>query len=231
VIRGIRFALHRKGLDKRLAATHHPIMATIHPLKRDPDPEPSLELHARAMDNLRFIRETMERAGSFTAVSGWGQVVIGVAALGAAWLASRQSSPVNWLATWALAAVVSAGIGVLTTAMKSRAARMPLLTGPGRKFLLNLFPPLAAGAVLTAVLFEAGMMALLPGLWLLLFGVGIVAAGAFSVRVVPVMGLAFMGLGTAALMAPAAWGNGFMAAGFGGLHIVFGALIARRYGG
>jgi hypothetical protein len=210
---------------------HHPSMATIHPLMRDPEPEPSLELHARAMDNLRYIRETMERAGSFTAVSGWGQVVIGVAGLGAAWLASRQGSPVNWLATWSLAAVVSAGIGVLTTVMKSRAARMPLLSGPGRKFMLNLFPPLAAGGVLTAVLFQAGLMGLLPGLWLLLFGVGIVAAGAFSVRVVPVMGLAFMGLGTVALFAPAAWGDAFMAAGFGGLHIVFGSVIARRYGG
>jgi hypothetical protein len=212
---------------------HHQPMATIHPLRRDPEPEhePSLELHARAMDNLRFIRETMERAGSFTAVSGWGQVVIGAAGAGAALLASRQDSPENWLATWSLAAVVSAGIGVLTTSMKARAARMPLLTGPGRKFMLNLSPPLAAGAVLTAVLFKAGMIALLPGMWLLLFGVGIVAAGAFSVRVVPVMGMAFMALGTAALFAPAAWGDAFMAAGFGGLHIVFGAIIARRHGG
>jgi hypothetical protein len=211
---------------------HHPAMATIHPLRREPeDQEPSLELHARAMDNLRYIRETMERAGSFTAVSGWGQVIIGVAGLGAAWLASRQGSPVNWLATWSLAAVISAGIGVLTTVMKSRAARMPLLTGPGRKFMLNLFPPLAAGGVLTAVLFQAGMIGLLPGIWLLLFGVGIVAAGAFSVRVVPVMGLGFMALGTVALFAPAAWGDAFMAAGFGGLHIIFGSVIARRYGG
>jgi hypothetical protein len=208
-------------------------MATLHPIRHEPepDPEPSLELHARAMDNLRFIRETMERAGSFTAVSGWGQVVIGVCGLGAAWLASRQSTPANWLATWALAAVVSAGIGVLTTVMKSRAARMPLLTGPGRKFMLNLFPPLAAGGILTLVLFQAGLTALLPGIWLLLFGVGIVAAGAFSVPVVPVMGLGFMALGTAALFAPAVWGNAFMAAGFGGLHIVFGSVIARRYGG
>jgi len=215
----------------RRKRTHHPDMATIHPLHREPEPDPSVQLHARAMDNLRFIRETMERAGSFTAVSGWGQVVIGVAGIGAAWLASRQDSAENWLLTWSLAAVVSAGIGVLTTVMKSRGARMPLLTGPGRKFLLNLFPPLAAGGVLTAVLFQAGMMGLLPGMWLLLFGVGIVAAGAFSVRVVPVMGLAFMGLGTVALFAPPAWGDAFMAAGFGGLHIIFGTLIARRYGG
>jgi hypothetical protein len=173
----------------------------------------------------------MERAGSFTAVSGWGQVVIGVTGILAAWLASAQGSPELWLATWSVAAVVSVAIGVLTTAMKARAAKMPLLTGPGRKFMLSLAPPLVAGAVLTVVLFQAGSVAVLPGVWLLLFGVGILTAGAFSVPVVPVMGLTFMALGTAALFSPAAWGDAYMALGFGGLHMFFGTLIARRYGG
>lgn len=198
---------------------------------RTPAEDPSLELHAAAMDNLRFIRDTMERAGSFTAVSGWGQVVIGVTGFLAAWLASRQSSPENWLATWSVAAVVAGLIGVVTTAMKARAMGMSLRVGPGRKFALSLFPPLAAGAVLTAVLYRAGMTEQLPGMWLLLYGVGIVAAGSFSVRAVPVMGLGFMVLGGAALFAPAGWGDWVMAAGFGGLHVVFGTLIARRHGG
>jgi hypothetical protein len=205
-------------------------MATVHPIQPRPEGEP-LELHARAMDNLRFIRETMERAGSFTAVSGWGLVVTGALALAAGWMASTVPKPVTWLAVWMGAAVLAAALGVGSTAVKARGARMPLLSGPGRKFMLALAPPLAAGAVLTAVLFQAGMVAALPGTWLLLFGVGIVTGGAFSVRVVPVMGLCFMLLGTAALFAPAAWGDAFMAAGFGGLHVVFGTLIARRHGG
>ena len=190
-----------------------------------------MELHARAMDNLRFIRETMERAGSFTAVSGWGQVVIGITGFLAAWLASKQGSEMMWLATWLVAAVVSVATGVLTTAMKARSARMPLLSGPGRKFTLSLAPPLMAGAVLTGVLFQAGSASVLPGMWMLLFGVGIVTAGAFSVPAVPVMGATFMALGTAALLSPAAWGNAYMAASFGGLNVIFGTLIARRYGG
>src|SRR5690349_18040433 len=144
-------------------------MAKIHPIRPLPPPEdqaPSLDLHERAMDNLRFIRETMERAGSFTALSGWGQVVIGVTALLAGWLAARQGSPENWLATWSSAAIVSILVGVLTTAMKARSARMPMLSGPGRKFTLSLAPPLVAGAVLTVVLFRAGMVGLLPGMWM-----------------------------------------------------------------
>ncbi len=176
-------------------------MATIHPLRPLPPPEeePSLDLHERAMDNLRFIRETMERAGSFTAVSGWGQVVIGVAAMLAAGLASLQPSTTErWLATWSAAAVVSVLVGVLTTAMKARAARMPMLTGPGRKFTLSLAPPLVAGAFLTIVLYRAGLAEALPGMWLMLYGAGILTAGAFSVSVVPVMGLCFMATGAAA---------------------------------
>lgn len=207
-------------------------MAKIQPIRPLPEADdPSLDLRERAMDNLRFIRETMERAGSFTAVSGWGLVVIGVAAVLAAWLASRQQSPELWLATWTAAALVCLLIGLLTSATKARHAKVSLLTGPGRKFILSLAPPLAAGAVLTAVLFPAELVSVLPGMWLLLFGVAIVAAGAFSVRAVPVMGMCFMAVGVAALFSPAAWGDVYMAAGFGGLHMVFGTLIARRHGG
>lgn len=219
-------------------------MASVHPLRpRTGAPastnggppedghQPPLALHDRAMDNLRYIRETMERAGSFTAISGWGLVGIGVTALVAAVLASRLSAPAEWLGLWMAEALLSFGIGAGSIARKARAARVPVLSGPGAKFALSLAPPLVAGGLLTAVLFAAGLITALPGMWLLLFGTGVVTAGAFSVRIVPLMGLCFMALGGLALFAPFAWGNTFMALGFGGLHIVFGLFIARRHGG
>jgi hypothetical protein len=205
-------------------------MASIHPIRRKQRPA-EVALHDRAMDNLRFIRETMERAGSFTAVSGWGQVVIGVTALAAAWLAAMQTTPEGWLAVWGVEALLALTIGGWSVARKAHTAGMPLLSGPGRKVALSLAPPVVSGAMLTAVLFEAGLLWPLPGMWLLLFGTGVVAAGAYSVRIVPAMGLCFMLLGVFTLLAPQTWGDALMGLGFGGLHIFFGLLIAWRYGG
>lgn len=189
------------------------------------------EMQARAMDNLRFIRETMELAGTFTAVSGWGTVVIGATAIAAAALAAATHSATRWLFIWLCEAALSVGISVYTMALKARAAKLPLWSEPARKILFSFAPPMAGGALLTLVFFEHDLLALLPGVWMLLYGIGVVAAGTFSVRIVPVMGLAFMLVGTVALFAPATWGTAFMAGGFGGLHLFFGTLIARRHGG
>jgi hypothetical protein len=115
--------------------------------------------------------------------------------------------------------------------LKSHAANMPLLSGPIRKLVLSFSPAMIVGAVLTAVLVHAGSYGLLPGVWMLLYGASVVSAGTYSVRIVPVMGAAFMILGALALVAAPAWNTTLMIAGFGGIHVVFGLWIARRHGG
>jgi hypothetical protein len=183
------------------------------------------------MEDLRFIRRTMETGNAFTAVPGWGGVAMGVTALAAAALAATRATPDGWLAVWALEALVAVGIGGWAVQRKARRFELPVFSGAGRKVFLGLAPPVLAGAVLTLALWQAEATPLLPGVWLLLYGVGVVAAGTFSVRVVPVMGVCFMVLGTCALFLAPAAGNALLAAGFGGLHIVFGAVIAREHGG
>jgi len=185
----------------------------------------------RAIENLRYIRETLERSTAFTAVPGRGGMAMGLTALAAAVIASRQITPQAWLTVWLVEAWLAFLVGGMALAQKARAASVPVLSGAGRKFALSLLPPLLAGAALTGALFQAGLLRTMPGVWLLLYGTAIVTGGAFSVRVVPVMGLCFMGVGCAALFAPASLGNTFLAAGFGGLHLIFGLIIARRYGG
>jgi len=194
-------------------------------------PRPPVALDAHAADNLRFIRETMERAASFTAVPGWGGVVMGITAVGAAVVAGAQATPHAWLLTWMGEALLAFVIASCAVVWKARAAGIPLLTDPGRKFALSFAPPILVGVLLTLVLYQAGLLHAIPGMWLLLYGTGVVAAGAFSIRVVPLMGLCFMVLGAVALFTPESWNNWLMGAGFGGLHVVFGFVIARRYGG
>src|SRR3954464_13802300 len=202
----------------------------------DPQPArprlvPPPALHLRAMDNLRFIRETMEGAAFFTAVSGIGEMLVGLTALAAAGLATRQQTAWGWLQVWLWEGLVGFLVTTAAIVWKARRSQQSLFSTPGRRFAFGLFPPLIAGALLTPVLFFSGNVAALPGLWLLLYGTGVVTGGAFSVRTVPVMGMAFMALGAVALVAPIAWRDVLLAAGFGGLHIVFGAVIAWRHGG
>ena len=201
-----------------------------------------------AASSLRYIRETMARTGTFTAVPGWGGVGMGATALVGASFAARQTTVWDWTMVWAAAACVAVVIGVWTTWAKARRGGTALLSGAGRKFVLGLLPALLAGLVLTLAVYgyEIGASGeyfarrsplltasrqLLPGLWMLLYGAGVASAGMFSVRLVPLMGTLFMLTGVLALLAPAGWGDAFMAAGFGGLHVVFGALIARHHGG
>ncbi|MFN0170030.1 MAG: hypothetical protein ACKV22_26700 [Bryobacteraceae bacterium] len=198
------------------------------PLKSTPEVSP---LHHRAYDNLRFIRETMEGSTSFTAVPGWGGVVMGATALAAAWIGSQQTTRERWLGVWLAGAVVSLLIAGAAMYRKATRGGTPLLSRPGQKFAISFLPAILAGGLITGAVWRVEGWSLLPGLWLLLYGLAVFHGGAHSVRAVPTMGVAFSVLGAAALFSPASWGDGFLAAGFGGLHIGFGWLIARRYGG
>ena len=193
--------------------------------------KPMPALHDRAMDNLRYIRETMERATPFTGISGRGEMAIGATAFAASLIAAKQSTFNLWLAVWLAEGLISLLIAGWSMDRKARAAQMPLFSGSGRKAVFSLAPPVIAGGLLTIVLVRAGLPTAIPGVWLLLYGTGVITGGMFSVRAVPAMGLCFMVLGAVALFCPPSFANWFMAVGFGGLHVLFGAIIVRKYGG
>lgn len=188
-------------------------------------------IHDHAAEHLGYIRETMERAGSFTAVPGWGAVVMGLAGLAAAVIAPAQETRAAWLATWLVAAVVAFVVGLVAMFLKAREVGAPLSARPARRFALGFSPAIFAGALLTAACWKAGAFELLPGLWLLLYGAAVVAGGTFSIRVVPFTGLLFLFLGAIALFGPPLVADVCLGTGFGGVQIVFGAYIARYHGG
>ena len=190
-----------------------------------------LPIHDHALENLRYIRSAMERAGTFTAVPGWGTLAVGGTAVAASLVAEGDVTASRWLVTWLVAAGIAAAIGGTSIVLKARSTSMALASGPGRRFALAFLPALFAGVVLTVVFWTRGLRADVAPMWLLLYGTAITAGGALSVRIVPVMGIAFALLGIVAFFLPLSFLPAVMVVGFGLLHIVFGAVIARSYGG
>lgn len=207
-------------------------MTNIQPIKKHEetiDEPPSL--HGRAIDNLRFIRETMERSAHFTAIPGYGGALMGVTAIGAAIVANNQPTVRGWLITWLTEAALAFIIGIFAMWQKAKNAGDSLASAPSRKFALAFAPPLVAGVILTSLFYFRGFFDFLPTVWLTLYGTAVVTGGAYSVKIVPIVGWVFIALGLASVFVPIAYSDYLMAFGFGFLQIVFGLIVARRYGG
>ena len=192
---------------------------------------PPDSISGHAAENLRFIRQAMERGATFTAVPGVGGAVMGGTALVAAWLGSRQPTGNRWLLVWLGAAAVAAVIGLVTMARKAKGAGSKLTGANARRFAVGLAAPFVAGAAITYELWATRNFNVMTSAWLLLYGAGVLTGGIFSVPAVRLMGAAFMVFGMLAILTPVAWGNVWLAAGFGGLQIGFGMYIARHHGG
>ncbi len=205
-------------------------MGKLQAIKNHDTNEP-VRLSDRASDNLRFIRETMERSTHFTAVPGYGGMLMGVTAVAAAYIASQQVYPSNRLVVWLTEAALAFGIGLLAMWQKSKIAKVSLVSAPAKKFAFGFAPPLIAGIAITVGLWRYEHYEMMAPVWMLLYGASVVTGGAFSVRVVPVMGWCFIALGAIAFAVPESYGNYLLGASFGVVHIVFGLIIARRYGG
>ena len=191
----------------------------------------SARLRADAAADLRLIREAMDHSARFTDVSGVGMMLIGLTAVIAAWLAATAEADAAWLAIWGFELLLAVTIGAVAIALKARLSGSEMLATPVRRFLRGMIPPLVAGAALAAFCAKAGLVGNLPGVLLLLYGTALITGGAHSLSLVRFQGVCFMVLGALTLFVPAEFGDAAMALGFGGLHIAFGAVIARRYGG
>lgn len=208
-------------------------MAKLQPIcKEIREPNEPVNISDKAIDNLRYIRETMERSTHFTAVPGYGGILMGVTAIAAAYIAGIQVDFRAWQMTWLAEAVLAFVIGLFATWQKSKIAKTPLMSAPAKKFALGFIPPLICGAVLTFALLRLGTdKNMIVGVWLMLYGAAVVCGGMFSVKAVSIMGWIFMLFGAVAFFIPAMYSDWLMALGFGLLHIVFGTVFAWKYGG
>lgn len=194
-------------------------------------PRRTTSLGDRAADDLRFIRDAMARTATFSAVPGAGGAVMGVIGLAAAIVASRQPTADRWLVVWLIAAWAASTVGLWSIVLKAKRAGLALDGATPRNFAIAVFAPMAAGAAITFTLWSTKTYNAMPGVWLLLYGTGVLVGGVFSVPVVRLTGVLFMLLGFAAVLMPPEYGNLWLGAGFGVLQLVGGIYIARNHGG
>lgn len=207
-------------------------MGKVQAIRKDEEHQNQpINIGDRAIDNLQFIRETMERSTVFTSVPGYGGIFMGVTAIAAAVIANFQPSIRMWLAVWLVEAFLAAAIGFFAMWQKSKITKNSLASAPARKFALGFFPPILCAVFITIGLWRFGHFEVMIPSWILLYGAAVVCGGANSVKTVPIAGWCFIALGAIAFFLPAGFGNTMMGLSFGVLHIVFGAIVAWKYGG
>jgi len=193
--------------------------------------EPPTPIDSGALENLRYIRSTIEAAHTFTTVPGKGCIAMGLTALAAVGLESIPALAPHWLAIWVGAAIIACGSALWFMEQKAHAQGLSLRRAVARRFFMTLAPAFLTGAILTAALAGHVNRELITGMWLLLYGTGLAACGLFAIPAVFTAGLAFLGLGAATLWLPPGSAHIVLALGFGGIHLALGTAIVRHHGG
>jgi hypothetical protein len=176
-----------------------------------------------AEQTLSLIRTLMERSARYTNFSGHAGIAAGVVTLIGCALRYWFQTP--FLPTWMGVLVAAAGASIFFTAIMARANGEPVWTRQARTIVQALTPALVAGLVLTAILVRIGQERLLPGVWMLLWGVGALAMSLFTPRTFSLLGVSFMALGALTLLVDP--GNDILSMGmsFGAIHLVYGVVL------
>ena len=203
----------RKPISRREAESSGPIM------------------DIQAENQIKYIRDVMSRATTFTAVPGKGMIGMGVIALVATAVALASLETLMWLYAWAGAVVVAPVLGFTLLVRKARRTGTSLRSGVGQKFILSFTSCIFVGFLLSIGLWSIDHLELMPGVWMLMYGVGTLTGGSLSIKVIPILGVLFIVFGAIALFMPLFWSNVLMGVTFGGLHLIFGTIITRNYGG
>lgn len=190
-------------------------------------PPPTVALDSHAAATLRYIRASMEAAGT-VAVPGSAGMTMGAVGVIAAVLASTPALRSEWLVVWLIAATVAAIAGGALMARQAARQGFTLFGAPVRKFVLCLAPGLFAGAIMTLVLWQGGHLRAIPGTWLLLYGCALISTSAPTTAIMGVLGSLFAVLGLVTYLIPASLHNIALGVGFGGLHLLFGIMIGQR---
>ncbi len=201
----------------------------------------------KAAQELKVIRQLMERPVRYSTMSGLSGILAGLAAFGglaADWAISGawQDKPhtamkINVLVWAGVLAVAFAGT-VICTRLRELRQNMPFWSGVKKRILLTILPPFVAGVGLTLIVvyrwhvgWEPNEWGLIPPIWMLFYGLALWQVGLLSPVEVRLLGAAFLACGLAAALwfqPHPYWSLGVT---FGGFHIVYGLAVWVRHGG
>lgn len=202
------------------------------------------------MKDLSHIRSLMEKSTKFISLSGWSGILVGVYTLIAVaflmwklkitWFVfGRVDSTMTFMSsedpvrvfvmTGALLLLASVATGVYMALKKAGRAGQAAWNPASQTMLLSVAGPLLTGGMLAVLSLFMGYYAVIAPFFLIFYGLGLYAGSHFSFKELRVLGILEILLGLLAYLYMQ-FGLLFFAIGFGVLHILYGAIIIKKYG-
>lgn len=194
-----------------------------------------------AAEQLRVIRSMMERATIFRALSGETALVGGAAALGAAWITENRQG-MAWAGGWLAGLLFVIAFNIFQIFRLGSSRQRPFWSSGLKLALRGALPPIIAGGFLGVLFLRSGNVPAAACMWIIHYGLALLAIREFAPRSMVFLGWSFMAFGLLALSVgtrvielPQQWGqhinpSRLMALAFGGFHLIYGALIVTTKG-
>jgi hypothetical protein len=195
----------------------------------------------KALADIHAIKAQLARDSEFR---GWGPATVALTGLmaaaaalaQAAWLPAPAATPAGWLALWIGTAVLGIAVTAAETVTRSRRLHSRLADEMIHTAAMQFLPAAVAGALLPVVLARAApdVLWMLPGLWQVVFGLGLFAASRALPRAVAAVGAWYLVCGLVVLAVAAeerAFAAWTMGVPFGIGQLLFAAVIHRALGG
>ncbi len=208
------------------------------------------DIKKESLDQLSQIHNMMEQSSRFISLSGLSGVIAGLTALAGSFFAFinikqaatidnpsmvclnmhtiNQDVILNLMAAGAVMLVVAISFGILLTFKKAKKKNQNIWSSTSKRLLINLFIPLATGGIFTLILIKHQLFGLVAPVTLLFYGLALLNASKYTLHDIRYLGIFEIVLG---LISSYFIGYGllFWAAGFGVLHIVYGAVMYFKY--
>ncbi len=200
------------------------------------------------IDDLKDIKDLMNRSSKFISLSGWSGISIGIVALIAAFIAHLKIK--NWytlnsfdgiingkaidalkedlLIIAAITLILSLGFGIIFTINKSKRINQKLWSKQSKTLLINLLIPLIIGGILCLLFIQKGNYGVVAPLTLLFYGLALINASSYTIGEIKSLGILNCILGLIGVyqigIGIILWGIGF-----GVLHIIYGILMKIKH--